>query len=66
MLFRSTAGTLFGVDRLEAVLAAQQLKGISAHALVQSLEQGVAVFVGTAAPADDLTILVVRWNGPAA
>jgi CHASE2 domain-containing sensor protein/serine phosphatase RsbU (regulator of sigma subunit) len=59
----STAGELYGRERLSAVL--ERTRGApSVDAVGQAVLEDVARFVGAAEPADDLTLLVLRWNGP--
>ncbi|MBL8383076.1 MAG: CHASE2 domain-containing protein [Burkholderiales bacterium] len=57
------AGRLYGGVRLAAVLAALPGAGLGAAAARERIHADVALFVGGAEPADDLTILTVRWNG---
>ncbi len=57
------AGALYGSTRLQALLA--QCAGAAApRAVVDALRASVDAFAGETEPADDLTVLVVRWNGP--
>ncbi|MRV73608.1 SpoIIE family protein phosphatase [Duganella sp. FT92W] len=56
-------GDLYGVERLDALLA--QTHGLGPEALVAAVREDVRHHVGTAEPSDDLTLLVVRWNGAA-
>ena len=57
------AGELYGADRLQRAL---QRNGNSASptAIVDALRADVSRFAGDAEVADDLTLLVLRWNGP--
>lgn len=55
-------GELYGVERLDALLA--QTHGVGPEALVAAVREDVRRHVGAAEPSDDLTLLVVRWNGP--
>lgn len=59
----NAAGELYGHARLSAVLervrAAPTVEGVG-----EAIRGDVARFVGGAEPADDLTLLVLRWNGP--
>jgi serine phosphatase RsbU (regulator of sigma subunit)/CHASE2 domain-containing sensor protein len=57
------SGALYGIERLNAVLASLQDRRASARDLVQALQQDVDAFVGPAPAADDLTILALRWQG---
>ena len=57
------AGELYGAGRLRQALE----RGRNAEnpaALVNVIRADVAQFVGGAEAADDLTLLVLRWNGP--
>ena len=56
---------LFTVERMEAALAAAQPL-IGARGLAEGLAEDVRVFVGEAPQSDDIAILVVRYEGPAA
>ncbi|WP_229499861.1 SpoIIE family protein phosphatase [Pseudoduganella ginsengisoli] len=56
-------GELYGVERLDALLA--HTHGLGPEALVAAVREDVRRHVGTAEPSDDLTLLVVRWNGSA-
>jgi serine phosphatase RsbU (regulator of sigma subunit)/CHASE2 domain-containing sensor protein len=60
----TASGALMGRARTEAVLAAMP-DDASAAAITDGLQAAVAEFVAGAEPSDDLTILTVRWNGPA-
>ncbi len=55
------AGALYGVERLDALL--EQAHGLGPDALVAAVREDVGRHVGHAEPSDDLTLLVVRWNG---
>jgi serine phosphatase RsbU (regulator of sigma subunit)/CHASE2 domain-containing sensor protein len=57
------AGELYGAGRLrDAVERARNAENPAA--LVDAIRADVALFVGGAEAADDLTLLVLRWNGP--
>jgi adenylate cyclase len=58
-------GQLFGNERLQQRLLQLQHSGVGARALVEALQAEVSAFAAGAEPADDLTILALRWNGPA-
>jgi len=59
------AGELYGARRLrEALEHARNAENPAAF--VNSIRADVAQFVDGAEPADDLTLLVLRWNGPSA
>jgi serine phosphatase RsbU (regulator of sigma subunit)/CHASE2 domain-containing sensor protein len=60
------AGDRYGSDRLRSLLARLDTGGNSARAVVDAIGGDVAAFVGTALPADDVTVLAVRWMGPGA
>jgi adenylate cyclase len=58
-------GHFYGADRLTACLS--RLTGAQAvQTVVDGLLDDVRAFVGKAEPADDLTILALRWRGPGA
>jgi adenylate cyclase len=57
-------GNLYGTARLRAAIEqAQQSNG--AVELINAIRNDVAKFVAGAEPADDLTLMVLRWKGPA-
>jgi serine phosphatase RsbU (regulator of sigma subunit) len=61
----NAAGQLYGAGRLRQALE----RGRDAEnpgALVNAIRADIARFVGGAEAADDLTLLVLRWNGPSA
>ena len=60
---RNPAGEQFGRARLEACLATLPDEA-SAERVAAVLQEEVRRFVAGAEPADDLAILVVRWEGP--
>jgi serine phosphatase RsbU (regulator of sigma subunit) len=62
---QTPAGQLYGNDRLQHLMQELQRRGVGARALVEALHADVAAFAAGAEPADDLTILALRWNGPA-
>jgi len=55
----------FGVERLRTALT-WPAEDASAEAVVKRLREEVARFAGEAEPADDITLLVLRWEGGAA
>lgn len=63
---QDAAAALFGGERLAALIGRLRGAGLSAAALLAAIEDEVAAFVGAAEPADDLTILTLRWKGAAA
>jgi serine phosphatase RsbU (regulator of sigma subunit) len=60
---RNPAGEQFGRARLEARLAALPPEA-GAEKVATAIEDDVRRFVAGAEAADDLAILVVRWEGP--
>lgn len=60
----SPGGQLFGIDRIRKTLEEPTLAAWPGE-VVKRLQTAVAAFVAGAVPADDLTLLAVRWNGPA-
>lgn len=56
------AGQLYGHPRLERVLA--RMNGASPEELVDDLRRDVLEFVAGAEPADDMSVLALRWMGP--
>ncbi len=57
-------GRLYGGERLDAALARLHTGTTTAAGLVDGLRADVAAFVAGAEPADDLTVLALRWLGP--
>ena len=57
------AGELYGAGRLEAALR-QHRDAAAPAAVVDAIKADVSRFVQNAEVADDLTLLVLRWNGP--
>jgi adenylate cyclase len=62
---QTTAGQLYGNERLQQLLLELQRRHVGARTLVEALLADVSAFTAGAEPADDLTILALRWNGPA-
>ncbi len=60
----NTAREFFGVERLRTSLGWLG-DDADAPAIVNRVRDDVRRFSGAAEPADDLTLLAVRWNGPA-
>jgi serine phosphatase RsbU (regulator of sigma subunit) len=58
-------GRLYGNERLQQRLQELMRRGASARDVMDSLRADVGVFAAGAEAADDLTILALRWNGPA-
>jgi serine phosphatase RsbU (regulator of sigma subunit)/CHASE2 domain-containing sensor protein len=59
----NTDAERYGSARLRALLA-RQARDLSARRLVDAIREEVAAFAAGAEPADDVTILALRWNGP--
>jgi serine phosphatase RsbU (regulator of sigma subunit) len=57
-------GELYGGRRVELLLLAEARAGAGARGIVDALRADVDAFAAGAEPADDLTVLVLRWNGP--
>ena len=57
------AQDLYGGERLLRVLEAAQGRDLVAAAVLGQVRDDVARFVAGADPADDLTLLMLRWNG---
>ena len=60
---RNPAGEMYGAERLRDMLARLAQLPLDARAVVASMRTEVESFVAGAEPADDLTLLVLRWNG---
>jgi adenylate cyclase len=54
-------GALYGNERLDALLA--RCGGQAPAAVVHAVREDVRGYVGAAEASDDLTLLVLRWNG---
>jgi serine phosphatase RsbU (regulator of sigma subunit) len=59
----NSGGELYGARRLEAALRRNR-DARKPEALVEAIRVDVSRFAGEAEVADDLTLLVLRWNGP--
>jgi serine phosphatase RsbU (regulator of sigma subunit)/CHASE2 domain-containing sensor protein len=57
------SGELYGAARLEQALQ-RNSNGKGPAAIVDAIRADVSRFAGNAEVADDLTLLVLRWNGP--
>ncbi len=57
-------GERYGRTRLEAALSRIAADATSAEAVVAALTADVTAFAAGAEPADDVTMLVLRWLGP--
>ncbi len=58
----NSTGQLYGHPRLERVLA--RMNGATPEELVEDLRRDVLEFVDGAEPADDMSVLALRWMGP--
>lgn len=56
-------GEMLGRDQVAALLA-QAPVGAAPSALLERIQSSVGAFVDGADPADDLTLLAIRWRGP--
>jgi len=61
---QNRAGALYGSARVEAILPALGRGRITVRVVVDGLRADVEAFAAGAEPADDLTILALRWRGP--
>lgn len=62
---QNAAGELFGHDRVTRCMRELQRRGADAREMVRALHDEVQAFVAGAEAADDLTLLALRWFGPA-
>ena len=62
---RDPAGDLYGHERAERLVVELAHRKADPHEIVLALQTDVLRFAGGAEPNDDLTILVLRWNGGA-
>ena len=60
---RNTTGEMFGRARLEALLA-ELPSDATPEAITSAIQKAVTRFAAGTEPADDLAILVLRWDGP--
>jgi len=60
----NTAQEMYGDERLEALLRASS--GASAQAVVARVKEAIDAFAAGASPADDVTMLALRWRPPVA
>jgi adenylate cyclase len=58
----NAAGQLYGHARLERVIT--RMNGATPEELVSSIKADVLEFVAGAEPADDMSVLALRWMGP--
>ena len=63
---QSRQGERFGQERVAALLLELQQRSAGAREAVETLRARVEAFAGKGEPADDLTVLALRWNGPGA
>ena len=63
---RIPATARYGSPRLLALLARLSRPGVTARGVVDAVCADVRSFAAGAEPADDLTVLALRWNGPLA
>jgi serine phosphatase RsbU (regulator of sigma subunit) len=61
---QNAAAELYGGERLRGVLSRCAVDGTGSAALLEAVRADVAAFTGPVEPADDLTMLVLRWKGP--
>jgi len=59
------AGNLYGHERVERLVVELAHRKADPHEIVLALQTDVLRFAGGAEPNDDVTILVLRWNGGA-
>ncbi len=59
----NSQGSMFGIERVRETLLSPTLAAWPGE-MVKRLQTSVATFVAGAQPADDLTLLALRWNGP--
>jgi adenylate cyclase len=62
---QTAVGALYGNERLQELLQRLQGDAAGTKAVVEALRADVMAFAAGAEPADDLTILALRWKGPA-
>jgi serine phosphatase RsbU (regulator of sigma subunit)/CHASE2 domain-containing sensor protein len=60
---RNPGGEFYGLPRTRGLLAGILAQRPSARTVVDALRADVAAFAAGAEPADDLTVLALRWNG---
>jgi serine phosphatase RsbU (regulator of sigma subunit) len=63
---QNAAKERYGSARLLGLLARLSRPEVTARDVVDSIRADVGSFVAGAEPADDLTVLALRWNGPRA
>jgi serine phosphatase RsbU (regulator of sigma subunit) len=60
----SPVGALYGGGRVRTLLQRMAKADITADAVVHALRADVETFAAGSEPADDITVLVLRWHGP--
>jgi serine phosphatase RsbU (regulator of sigma subunit) len=63
---QNPAGERYGSERLQGLLSRLRMGDTTARTVVDAVSADVRAFVGTADPADDVTVLALRWLGPGA
>jgi serine phosphatase RsbU (regulator of sigma subunit) len=58
------SGTLYGRERVHALVSSAELRSREVDAIGEEILGDVATFEADTEPADDQTLLVVRWTGP--
>lgn len=61
----NAAGDFYGSDRVRTTLLKQGGAAQAAGAVLEALRADIEAFTADAEAADDITILVLRWRGPA-
>ncbi len=61
---QDASGALYGHARLEAVLLQAGLRGAPSADVIAAVQSDVAAFAGDVEPADDLTLVCLRWTAP--
>jgi serine phosphatase RsbU (regulator of sigma subunit) len=62
---QNAAGERYGSERLAHLLARLRTHSMTARAVVDGVTADVRAYVGHADAADDVTVLALRWLGPA-
>jgi serine phosphatase RsbU (regulator of sigma subunit) len=60
---QNATGDFYGGSRVQHILLSLKGGAATAHAVVEALRTDVELFTAGAEPADDVTILVLRWHG---
>jgi adenylate cyclase len=61
---QNAAGDFYGSERARRLLLDPAVSAAAAGTVVDALQADVEAFAAGTPPADDLTILALRWNGP--